>query len=126
MALANQYQPWLMNGITGSGKTEVYMRLMQQILQQSEAQVLVLVPEINLTPQLEARFRSRLPEYPLVSLHSNLSESERLHHWQLAQSGMAKIVIGTRLLMKSMMHPTSSRTVCATMHAMWRWYVASV
>ncbi|MEK9825445.1 MAG: primosomal protein N', partial [Methylotenera sp.] len=61
------------------------------------AQVLVLVPEINLTPQLEARFRSRLPEYPLVSLHSNLSESERLHHWQLAQSGVAKIVIGTRL-----------------------------
>ncbi len=97
MALADQYQPWLINGITGSGKTEVYMRLMQQILQQPEAQVLVLVPEINLTPQLEARFRSRLPECPLVSLHSNLSESERLHHWQLAQSGMAKIVIGTRL-----------------------------
>jgi len=97
MALADQYQPWLINGITGSGKTEVYMRLMQQILQQPEAQVLVLVPEINLTPQLEARFRSRLPECPLVSLHSNLSESERLHHWQLAQSGAAQIVIGTRL-----------------------------
>ena len=97
MAQADRYQPWLINGITGSGKTEVYMRLMQQILQQPEAQVLVLVPEINLTPQLEARFRSRLPDYPLVSLHSNLSESERLHHWQLAQSGAAKIVIGTRL-----------------------------
>lgn len=97
MAQADRYQPWLMNGITGSGKTEVYIRLMQQILQQPEAQVLVLVPEINLTPQLEARFRSRLAEYPLVSLHSNLSESERLHHWQLAQSGVAKIVIGTRL-----------------------------
>jgi len=97
MALASQYQPWLINGITGSGKTEVYIRLMQQILQQPEAQVLVLVPEINLTPQLEARFRNRLPEYPLVTLHSNLSESERLHHWQLAQSGMAKMVIGTRL-----------------------------
>lgn len=97
MAQADCYQPWLINGITGSGKTEVYMRLMQQILQQPEAQVLVLVPEINLTPQLEARFRSRLPDYPLVSLHSNLSESERLHHWQLAQSGAAKIVIGTRL-----------------------------
>lgn len=96
-AQADQYQPWLINGITGSGKTEVYIRLMQQILLQPEAQVLVLVPEINLTPQLEARFRSRLPEYPLVSLHSNLSESERLHHWQLAQSGVAKIVIGTRL-----------------------------
>lgn len=97
MAHANTYKAWLLNGITGSGKTEVYMRLMQQTLQHLEAQVLVLVPEINLTPQLEARFRGRLPEYPLVSLHSHLSESERLHHWQLAQSGVAKIVIGTRL-----------------------------
>ncbi len=57
----------------------------------------MIVPEINLTPQLEARFRSRLPNYSLVSLHSNLSESERLHHWQLAQSGAARIIIGTRL-----------------------------
>ena len=88
---------WLLHGITGSGKTEVYIRLMQHALQQPEAQVLVLVPEINLTPQLEARFRSRLANYSLVSLHSNLSEGERLHHWQLAQSGSAKIIIGTRL-----------------------------
>src|SRR5690606_11815474 len=58
---------------------------------------LVLVPEINLTPQLEARFRSRLPHLPLVSLHSNLNERERLQNWQLAQSGEARIVIGTRL-----------------------------
>ncbi len=95
------FKAWLLHGITGSGKTEVYIRLMQHILQgdsnANDAQVLVLVPEINLTPQLEARFRSRLPNFPLVSLHSNLSESERLHHWQLAQSGAARIVIGTRL-----------------------------
>jgi primosomal protein N' (replication factor Y) len=91
------FKAWLLHGITGSGKTEVYIRLMQQALRHENAQVLVLVPEINLTPQLEARFRSRLPDFPLVSLHSNLSESERLHHWQLAQSGAAKIVIGTRL-----------------------------
>ena len=96
------FKAWLLHGITGSGKTEVYIRLMQYVLQHTDlktngAQVLVLVPEINLTPQLEARFRSRLPNYPLVSLHSNLSESERLHHWQLAQSGAAKIIIGTRL-----------------------------
>ena len=91
------FKAWLLHGITGSGKTEVYIRLMQHVLQNNDAQVLVLVPEINLTPQLEARFRSRLPNFPLVSLHSNLSESERLHHWQLAQSGAAKIVIGTRL-----------------------------
>ncbi|HSH54142.1 MAG TPA: primosomal protein N' [Methylotenera sp.] len=94
---SKSFKAWLLHGITGSGKTEVYIRLMQHILQDKDAQVLVLVPEINLTPQLEARFRSRLPDFPLVSLHSNLSESERLHHWQLAQSGAAKIVIGTRL-----------------------------
>jgi len=91
------FKAWLLYGITGSGKTEVYIRLLQRVLQQGNAQVLVLVPEINLTPQLEARFRSRLPDFPLVSLHSNLSESERLHHWQLAQSGAARIIIGTRL-----------------------------
>ena len=91
------YQAWLLHGITGSGKTEVYIRLMQHVLANNNAQVLVLVPEINLTPQLEARFRSRFVNIPLVSLHSNLSESERLHHWQLAQSGAAKIIIGTRL-----------------------------
>jgi primosomal protein N' (replication factor Y) len=93
----HSFKAWLLHGITGSGKTEVYIRLMQHILQNKDAQVLVLVPEINLTPQLEARFRSRLPDFSLVSLHSNLSESERLHHWQLAQSGAAKIIIGTRL-----------------------------
>lgn len=109
---ANAFKAWLLHGITGSGKTEVYIRLMQHVLANADknsnadlsaslntggAQILVLVPEINLTPQLESRFRSRLPNYPLVSLHSNLSESERLHHWQMAQSGVAKIIIGTRL-----------------------------
>lgn len=94
---AAEFKAWLLHGITGSGKTEVYIRLMQHVLQNKNAQVLVLVPEINLTPQLEARFRSRLPHFPLVSLHSHLSEGERLHHWQLAQSGAAKIIIGTRL-----------------------------
>jgi len=92
-----KFKPWLLHGITGSGKTEVYIRLIQAVLAQNDDQVLVLVPEINLTPQLEARFRSRLPDFPLVALHSSLSESERLHNWRLAQSGQAKIVIGTRL-----------------------------
>lgn len=106
------FRAWLLHGITGSGKTEVYIRLMQHVLQDANsqantsqnpnfqnhgAQILVLVPEINLTPQLEARFRARLPQFTLVSLHSSLSESERLHHWQLAQSGAAQIIIGTRL-----------------------------
>lgn len=94
---ADQFKTWLLYGITGSGKTEVYIRLIDQFLKGNSGQVLVLVPEINLTPQLEARFRSRLPHLPLVSLHSNLSEGERLQNWRLAQSGQARIVIGTRL-----------------------------
>ncbi len=102
LALTHKFKPWLLHGITGSGKTEVYIQILRQILQQKDAQgfssqVLVLVPEINLTPQLEARFRSRLSQYPLVTLHSNLSESERLQNWLAASQGVAKIIIGTRL-----------------------------
>lgn len=97
LALTHQFKPWLLHGITGSGKTEVYIQILQKILCENNAQVLVLVPEINLTPQLEARFRNRLSQYPLVTLHSNLSESERLQNWQAASTGAAKIVIGTRL-----------------------------
>ena len=97
LALTHTFKPWLLHGITGSGKTEVYIQILRQILQNPQSQVLVLVPEINLTPQLEARFRSRLSQYPLVTLHSNLSESERLQNWLAASTGAAKIVIGTRL-----------------------------
>ena len=97
LALTHSFKPWLLHGITGSGKTEVYIKILQEILQENESQVLVLVPEINLTPQLEARFRSRLSHYPLVTLHSNLSEHERLQNWLAASTGAAKIVIGTRL-----------------------------
>ena len=97
VASAAEFKPFLLHGITGSGKTEVYMQILQQMLADNDGQALVLVPEINLTPQLEARFRNRLPHLPLVSLHSNLSESERLQNWRLAQSGQARIIIGTRL-----------------------------
>ncbi len=102
LALTHNFKPWLLYGVTGSGKTEVYIQILQHILSQKNAQgmgaqVLVLVPEINLTPQLEARFRSRLSQFPLVTLHSNLSEGERLQNWLAASSGAAKIVIGTRL-----------------------------
>ncbi len=97
VASLSQFQPWLLFGITGSGKTEVYIRVIENVLHTPDTQVLIMVPEINLTPQLESRFRSRLSQYPLVTLHSHLSESERLQHWQAAQSGAARIVIGTRL-----------------------------
>lgn len=102
LSLTHNFKPWLLYGVTGSGKTEVYIQILQRVLSEKNAlgmgaQVLVLVPEINLTPQLEARFRSRLSQFPLVTLHSNLSESERLQNWLAVSSGAAKIVIGTRL-----------------------------
>ena len=87
---------FLLHGITGSGKTEVYVHLMHYILQRS-GQVLLLVPEINLTPQLEQYFLSRFPDTALVSLHSGLSANERLNNWQAAQTGAAQIILGTRL-----------------------------
>jgi len=91
------YQASLIFGITGSGKTEVYMQLIEHILLESESQALILVPEINLTPQLENRFRTRFPNKKLVSLHSHLTDIERLDNWRKAKSGEANIVIGTRL-----------------------------
>ncbi len=93
---AQGFACFLLHGITGSGKTEVYMHLMHDVLQRG-GQALLLVPEINLTPQLESYFRSRFPDVNLVSLHSGLSEGERLHNWQQAQLGAAQIVLGTRL-----------------------------
>lgn len=90
------FECFLLHGITGSGKTEIYVHLMYRILQQG-GQVLLLVPEINLTPQLESYFRTRLPDVELVSLHSGLSDGDRLQNWLYAQSGRARIILGTRL-----------------------------
>ncbi len=92
----SDYACFLLHGITGSGKTEIYVHLMHHMLQQG-GQVLLLVPEINLTPQLENYFRSRFPDAELVSLHSGLNDSQRAQNWLLAQSGRARIVLGTRL-----------------------------
>jgi len=93
---AKGYACFLLHGITGSGKTEVYVHLIHHVMQHS-GQVLMLVPEINLTPQLEQYFRNRFPDANLISLHSGLSEGERLQNWQRAQQGAAQIVLGTRL-----------------------------
>ncbi|MBI5920005.1 MAG: primosomal protein N' [Nitrosomonadales bacterium] len=93
---AEGYGCFLLHGITGSGKTEVYVHLMHHILQRG-GQVLLLVPEINLTPQLENYFRNRFPDAELLSLHSGLSDGERAQNWLRAQSGRARIVLGTRL-----------------------------
>ncbi len=95
-AKINDFNTWLLHGITGSGKTEVYLRLISLLLRQGR-QTLVLVPEINLTPQLEAIFRARFPAIQLVSLHSGLNPGERVNAWLQAQQGEAKIILGTRL-----------------------------
>ena len=88
--------PVLLHGATGSGKTEVYLRAAERALQAGR-QVLVLVPEINLTPQLEARFAQRFPDRVLVALHSGLTPAQRLKHWLMAHLGLADLVLGTRL-----------------------------
>lgn len=88
--------PALLFGVTGSGKTEVYLRLAEQALEAGR-QALVLVPEINLTPQLEQRFAARFPGRRLVSLHSALTPAQRLQNWLAAHLGEADLVLGTRL-----------------------------
>jgi primosomal protein N' (replication factor Y) len=90
------FTSWLLHGVTGSGKTEIYFQCIADALARNE-QVLLLVPEINLTPQLETLLRSRFPNNTLALLHSGLNESERLRHWLAAQAGTADIVLGTRL-----------------------------
>ena len=88
------YGAFVLHGITGSGKTEVYLRLVEQVLQAGR-RALVLVPEIGLTPQLVGRFRERF-DTPLAVLHSGLTDAERLAAWREAFSGQARVVIGTR------------------------------
>ncbi len=93
-ARGQSFHCFLLNGVTGSGKTEVYLRLIQdQVL--AGRQVLVLVPEISLTPQLLSRFQRRISGC-IVGLHSGLNDTERMHHWLLARNGQANVVIGTR------------------------------
>jgi primosomal protein N' (replication factor Y) len=89
-------QPTLLHGVTGSGKTEVYLRAAEKVLRAGR-QALVLVPEINLTPQLEARFAARFPGHRMVSLHSALTPPQRLRHWLQAHQGQADLILGTRL-----------------------------
>jgi primosomal protein N' (replication factor Y) (superfamily II helicase) len=93
---AARERPTLLHGVTGSGKTEVYLRAAAAALARGE-QVLVLVPEINLTPQLEARFAARFPGRIVASLHSALTPAQRLAHWLRAHLGQADLVLGTRL-----------------------------
>ncbi|MSQ57015.1 MAG: primosomal protein N' [Limnohabitans sp.] len=99
--MQNEQRVFLLYGNTGSGKTEVYMRRMAQILESSpDAQALIMVPEINLTPQLEQRIRSRFAKYgddAIVSMHSGMTPALRLQSWLGAHTGHARIVLGTRM-----------------------------
>ena len=88
------FKPVLLEGITGSGKTEVYLQMIEQILLTGK-QALILVPEIGLTPQTTRRFEQRF-DCPIAMLHSHLSDKARLQFWQQAKAGIAKIIIGTR------------------------------
>lgn len=88
------FAAFLLNGVTGSGKTEVYLQVIEEVLKRGE-QVLVLVPEIGLTPQTIQRFQARF-NVEIDALHSNLNDTERLNAWLRAKNGESAIVIGTR------------------------------
>ncbi len=88
------FAPFLLYGVTGSGKTEVYLQIINKVIKQGK-QALVLVPEITLTPQTLRRFESRI-DGTIVSLHSGMNNTERLNHWLMAKTHEADVVIGTR------------------------------
>lgn len=89
-----KFETLVLEGITGSGKTEVYMQAIEETLKQAK-QVLVLVPEIGLTPQLLSRLQARF-QVPIAVMHSGLTDKKRFEAWQMARLGIAPIVIGTR------------------------------
>jgi primosomal protein N' (replication factor Y) len=91
---SDHFGTYLLDGVTGSGKTEVYLQRVRDVLRAGQ-QVLLLVPEIGLTPQLVSRLQTRLGIVPAL-LHSGLSETSRLAAWRAARSGKAKLVVGTR------------------------------
>jgi len=90
------FTPFLLQGVTGSGKTEVYLAAAAECIA-AGGQALILVPEINLTPQFEQRIAAALPGRTTVTLHSRLPAGERLRHWRAAAAGEADLVLGTRL-----------------------------
>ena len=93
---SGQFEAFLLHGVTGSGKTEVYLHLIAGVIERG-GQALVLVPEISLTPQLEERFRHAFPEATLAVMHSGLEDIARTTAWLQAARGEAAIVLGTRL-----------------------------
>jgi primosomal protein N' (replication factor Y) len=104
--MAEASGPFLLHGATGSGKTEVYLQAVARCLAENpNAQALMMVPEINLTPQLEARVKARFGDAGVVSMHSGMTGPQRLKSWLAAHQGSARIVLGTRMsIFASMPH----------------------
>ena len=102
-SLENKFQTYLLQGITGSGKTLAYLNWLSGVLTKPEDQVLIMVPEINLTPQLEQSVREAFPEKILAVLHSGLTERTRADAWAAANTGKAQIVLGTRMAVMASM-----------------------
>jgi primosomal protein N' (replication factor Y) len=97
IAVEKKFRAILLQGQTGSGKTAVFLNWLSSILQDEKAQVLILVPEINLTPQLERRVRAYFPNKNMAVLHSAIPENQRGVAWYEAMTGKAQIILGTRL-----------------------------
>lgn len=94
LAALGHYQAFVLDGVTGSGKTEVYLQLAARVFEKKQ-QVLILVPEIGLTPQLLARFQARF-NIPMAALHSHVTDKARLDTWTLARTNQIQLIIGTR------------------------------
>ena len=103
IASLGDYAPFLLHGVTGSGKTEVYFHVMAYALAQGK-QVLLMLPEINLTPQLLQRIAQRFSHVPIAVLHSQMASGERSRNYLRAALGQAKLIIGTRLSVFTPMH----------------------
>ncbi len=97
IAVEKKFRAILLQGQTGSGKTAVFLSWLSSILEDAKAQVLILVPEINLTPQLERRVRAYFPNKNMAVLHSAIPENQRGVAWYEAMTGKAQIILGTRL-----------------------------
>lgn len=96
IAQVDGYRTVLLHGVTGSGKTEVYLHAAERVIAEGK-QVMVLVPEINLSPQLQRKFQERFPNEEIAVMHSNLSDGERLAAWVAIQTQQSKIILGTRM-----------------------------
>jgi primosomal protein N' (replication factor Y) len=102
-SVERKFQTYLLQGITGSGKTLTYLSWLSSVLTQPENQVLIMVPEINLTPQLEQSIREAFPEKVLAVMHSGLTERTRADAWAAANTGKAQIILGTRMAIMASM-----------------------